>query len=378
MKSVFVLACVVVVALAQKSIFDLDDEVQTLKTAINEESIAPLISKSIDDAMSANAQFTQMAKDMSDLELRLVGQIAALESRSKIIHSKFAMADDLERVANNLETSVAESIATMKSGNDQAMKDLTTATEKSISDSATESALLVTNMGKFVNKSLDGTGALFDALKLTHFANKQIPVWRRCIFDTHSSQTSWVDENADSGYGGVNPSTWTDGNAVAWNMHSDVKYLQRLFTERGTGSTFGATICSIVFFMHSSTTGKVCGALFRIRNTKSSAVTWQPALTMTSFTGWAETASITVNGQGTWSSNCAYECRFSQSISIPANGAQNRMSTVIFISTSSQPYGYNGWNERTSVLLFRDNALALPDGLEYVDDLDSMTGNWKV
>jgi len=47
-------------------------------------------------------------------------------------------------------------------------------------------------------------------------------------------------------------------------------------------------------------------------------------------------------------------------------------------STGNYQYsvGYSLY-ERAVVLAFRGNSLTLPAGLSYVDDLDTITGNWK-
>ncbi len=47
------------------------------------------------------------------------------------------------------------------------------------------------------------------------------------------------------------------------------------------------------------------------------------------------------------------------------------MSTVIFIAASTAPSGTRGL-----LLAFENNCLGLPEGLEYVDDLDRAEGGW--
>jgi len=160
-------------------------------------------------------------------------------------------------------------------------------------------------------------------------------------------------------------------------MQADVKYMQRVFTQKETANKYGANICSESFGQRSSTDGLVCMALFRIKNTGTSTIRWSPAITMTSYHGWSETASISVNGNNLiGNKDCNHECQFTPSLQIPANSQKNRISTAIFASTSSHANGhYSQW--RATLLLFRDNSLALPNNLEFVDDLDTMTGSWK-
>jgi hypothetical protein len=64
----------------------------------------------------------------------------------------------------------------------------------------------------------------------------------------------------------------------------------------------------------------------------------------------------------------------SLNLSIPAN----RTSTVIFVSTGTANYNHtSNIHERANVLAFYNNSLALPSGLQYVDDLDTATGGWE-
>ena len=61
-----------------------------------------------------------------------------------------------------------------------------------------------------------------------------------------------------------------------------------------------------------------------------------------------------------------------------ANIPANRTSTVIAVGGST--YGQNlhsNVHTRLSLLAFTNNSLALPNGLEYIDDLDIATGGWE-
>merc|ERR1719272_1302987 len=99
---------------------------------------------------------------------------------------------------------------------------------------------------------------------------------------------------------------------------------------------------------------------------------------MTSYHGWSESASISINGNNhIGAKDCSHQCRFTPTFNIPANSQKNRISTVIFISTGSYDYNRGGTASRSTLLLFRDNSLSIPNGLEFVDDLDTITGSWK-
>ena len=90
---------------------------------------------------------------------------------------------------------------------------------------------------------------------------------------------------------------------------------------------------------------------------------------------WGEDASATMNAAETWSTgnNCG-TCAQTQTWNIPAN----RVSTLIFLSGSGSMSGSccGGYGLRTAWLAFTAGTLALPTGLEYVDDMDTATGGW--
>jgi len=291
--------------------------------------------------------------------------------------------DDLSDKVDKSNTATTAAVDKAKSDTtaalNQAKSDTDTALDKSKSDAATANAALEKKISGSVTdklKPFEGTEVALTSLKRTYHSNPKIPVYRVARFFTHHPNFGWFDSNDNRLYGGKHPSEWTDGNAKAYQMQSDVKYLQALFTQKETSNKYGANICSEGFEQHSSTTGMVCGALFRIKNTQTSSVRWAPPVTMTSYHGWSETASISLNGQNLENRDCNHMCRFTPSMNIPANSQKNRISTVIFMSTSSYSYGHHdSW--RASLLLFRDNSLELPNNLEFVDDLDTITGSWK-
>lgn len=50
----------------------------------------------------------------------------------------------------------------------------------------------------------------------------------------------------------------------------------------------------------------------------------------------------------------------------------NRTSSVLFASLGGVPSGY-----RSNVLVINNDSAVLPQGLSYVDDFDTMTGDWS-
>jgi hypothetical protein len=197
------------------------------------------------------------------------------------------------------------------------------------------------------------------------------PVYYWNQFDTYQDGQSWMINNDASLFGGVNPSSWTDGNYTAANMSSDMNVLRTIFTRKGYGGS-NANIVSEVYHQYSSTTGKVTVILFRIRNKTSNIIVWNPYFYYTCFSNWSERASASLNQEQSWNSgstNSGVTNTANISLSIPANG----ISTVVFVSTSSQAFSVSPVQIRANILAFYNNSLNLPEGLEYVDDLDTAT-----
>jgi len=87
-------------------------------------------------------------------------------------------------------------------------------------------------------------------------------------------------------------------------MQADFKYLQAIFKQTITGSaSWGLNVCSDYFLMYSSTDGSVCGALFRIKNSKAATVAWAPTFSYTAYSSWGERASASMNGGNYWTSS---------------------------------------------------------------------------
>ena len=197
--------------------------------------------------------------------------------------------------------------------------------------------------------------------------------YRWAVFDTHAnSSASWLQGNDAKMYGGVNPSNWTDGGYKAYQMTSDTDQLATIFNRKGY-ARYNSTVYSQIFNQYSSTTGRVSMALFRVKNDTSKAISWPVSWRYTAYSGWAEYASVAVNGANVWNGNCGGSvCSRNESISIPAG----RTSTVIFVSTSNQGYSTSGRYIRANVLAFYNNSLKLPGGLEFVDDLEHKPDGW--
>jgi hypothetical protein len=196
-------------------------------------------------------------------------------------------------------------------------------------------------------------------------------IYRWAVFNTYmDGTTAWLMNNNPNMYGGIPPNVWTDGNGIAGNMSDDFEVLRTLFTKKGYGGS-NATVFSSILLQYSSTNGQVGLVLFRIKNTTSSSITWTPTFCYTCYSGWGEVASAAINGTNVWTS-ATQNCGGNESIPIPISIPAMQTSTVIFVSTTGFSYNMGSYLYiRPFVLAFKDNTLDLPEGLIYVDDLDT-------
>ncbi len=193
-------------------------------------------------------------------------------------------------------------------------------------------------------------------------------IFRWAVWSTYGQASSWYAGNAAGVFGGITPSTWSDGNGLAAQMSSDKQVLLSLFSKRAYGGN-NALVWADEWYSNSSTNGKFAGALFRIENTTGAAINWNVSWYATGYESWSERASVTVNGVNEFTSTGSVypSTVHSRSLSIPAN----RTSTIIFIAASSPANP-----TRSTFLAFTSNSLALPAGLKYVDDMDTAPNGW--
>jgi hypothetical protein len=189
------------------------------------------------------------------------------------------------------------------------------------------------------------------------------------VFNTYDFTAGFLAGNNSSLFGGVMPQIWSDGNGTA-NMISADKDLQRALFNRKAYPGKNALVYAETWYTASSTDGKLVVVLFRVKNTTASAIAWTPNWYTTCYGGFNEFASLALNGANTWQSGgCSSSALMSMPLSIPAN----RTSTVVFVSSSAP----NAGNSRSVLLAFANNSLDLPAGLEFVDDLDTATGDYS-
>ncbi len=154
--------------------------------------------------------------------------------------------------------------------------------------------------------------------------------YRWATFTTYDNGTgNWALNNDPAFFGGVNPSSWTDGSSTAAFMSSDKEVLRTLFTQKGYAKK-NAMIMNEDWYSYSSTNGKLATALFRVSNTTGSAISWTPCFYYSANPGWSEQASVAFNGAGIFASGVGNSGNTCVVLSIPAG----RVSTAIFVSTS--------------------------------------------
>ena len=72
-----------------------------------------------------------------------------------------------------------------------------------------------------------------------------------------------------------------------------------LLNRRGYGGK-NAMIWSEDWYYYSSTNGRQVAVVFRIRNPTASDISWTPCFYYSSYGGWSEASSVTVNGAANW------------------------------------------------------------------------------
>lgn len=191
--------------------------------------------------------------------------------------------------------------------------------------------------------------------------------YRYAVFDTYANGSlGWMMGNDSNMFGGINPSSWTDGNATAGSMSDDPQVLNTLYVNKGYAGK-NAMIFSDVDNYYSSTNGRIATALFQVKNNTGQDIVWSPDYYYSAYSGWNEYASVAVNGV-----NVATHTGSGTAVT-PITIKANQTSNVIFTSTTNTPVGPG---VRGNQLGFRNNSLDLPTGLSFVDELSSNPYRW--
>ena len=183
-------------------------------------------------------------------------------------------------------------------------------------------------------------------------------MFRSATFNTYDQNYGWVFNNNAALTGGVNPSSWTDGNATANMISLTPQSLAALFTDRRHAGN-NAMVVSDTDEYYSSTNGQMTAALFQVENTTDHAIDWNVSYYFTAYAGWNEFSSLAVNGQlvrADSQTGSAFA-----TLSLPAH----QVSHIIAVAGAGSPAG----NMRSNELGFYNNSLELPGGLRFVDQL---------
>merc|ERR1719272_1899350 len=198
-----------------------------------------------------------MAQTIKDLTKELASQKEdlqdELDDKSEELDKKSAdLKPSWPKKSTDLETKLTQGMEVNKNALDQTVEALTdkvdqsaaattAALDKSKKDAATDNTVFkktITDSFDSKLKPFSGAEKAIASLKTTHYGDSSIPVYRYAWFHTYQAQQRWFDGNRANGYGGGNPSRWTDGNYRADQMTNDFKYLQRIFTRKGQASKF--------------------------------------------------------------------------------------------------------------------------------------------
>ncbi|MFZ4860509.1 MAG: hypothetical protein ACOYL3_29470, partial [Desulfuromonadaceae bacterium] len=199
--------------------------------------------------------------------------------------------------------------------------------------------------------------------------------FRYARMSMHDPAWDWVKGNDPAYFLGVNPSSWS-GNAVASSINPDKDLWRMVFNYSGKNRIGGVLWNEYQPIYSNSAAGHFVYFLFRVKNNGASAVDWKPQVWYTSYASWSDISSATLNGANTWNSSgqdCyPGSCTATPTFSVPAN----RTSSVIFAIASGITWCPNSQCHRSLYFAFAKGALALPAGLEFVDDIDTAIGSW--
>jgi hypothetical protein len=330
-------------------VFNLEKKVSALEKQVDSlglSGVPDMIAEKIQMAMLDKS--AELARELStkEAERRAAQDVAEIKSVTKEL---------VEVTKTEVDTSLQAALAKVSE------------LEKKLEEQkeATETATKASE--KKLTDFLSEYGSLLNNLKSTSFSDPKVPVFRMAKFHTYSWGSPWMDNNNAEMFGGVNPSTWSDGNGKAQDMNWAPSSLRKIFHERGTGDKTGLNACSEAYAQRTSTNGYMCMVMFRIKNTKNSAVQFKTTWRYTAYAGWSEMASVALNKQNIWSGDCRANgfCDRGISVDIPPG----KTSTLIFSASSTGDHCTYNTCFRATFNAF--NNLELGEGLEFVDDLDT-------
>ena len=207
---------------AQPTVFDLTTKLKGLQARFDSYA-----SSSLDSVVSAS-----IAKNIEENEIlaKLVTDSGAFQSSVSADIKTFSetiagqietLAGKTQKAIDTVSDEVDAEILAANGGFDVLTTNLT-AFQKDVDAKLSELDELEESVGLAVDKKLKPIAdnfALIDKLKLTYISNPKIPVFRHNWWHTHHHGISWFDGNNGRSFGGVAPSSWTDGNHCANDMN---------------------------------------------------------------------------------------------------------------------------------------------------------------
>jgi hypothetical protein len=201
----------------------------------------------------------------------------------------------------------------------------------------------------------------------------EVAVCRWNVFDIHeiTAQNTYGFSFSESTFTcGISPISWfgTNGNIT---LSSDKEVL-RTFFNRKCYAKNNALIYSENYFVPNAASARYVLALFRIKNTTGSPISWTPNFYYTSsnFNPRSYYSYVYLNGVQAWLSPTLSIGSANTTIILP----EHRTSTVIFVSATGPSFNNSGISYKTCRMAFKN--LALQAGLEFVDDLDTALDGW--
>jgi hypothetical protein len=365
------LACAAGVATAvdpDATIFDLRDAIGSAQA-----DVADLEARLTSGGDTAVAAFRQTIDQLMPSLARiqdLVDEIDAAES--KVNEIKKGTEDAIDDQGAEINAAVDKVKGDITSKLNDAAAELLESVNARLNEVIKGNSDLIDEYSDAVDKIKTEVGSIATGLSTTHFNDPKAPVFRYNIWHCYQNgPVGWYQGNNPAPFGNRHPSQWGDDNTWAHDMHPEIKYLKRLFNKEMYGASDGITVCAESFHMCHSTDDKRCGALTRIRNTNSGNTNLRISWTFSGWCGWGNRASTALNKGNVWGGCCHGICTRDDNYNLVAG----KINTLVWVAGGSHPYGhYNHF--RTTMLSF--NNFNLPDGLEFVDDMDTATGSWSV
>eukprot|EP00056_Hartaetosiga_gracilis_P006754 m.100291 g.100291 ORF g.100291 m.100291 type:complete len:471 (-) comp12550_c0_seq7:121-1533(-) len=215
-----------------------------------------------------------------------------------------------------------------------------------------------------MSTTIDQVNQDIKLLTSTRLGTNNHAIMKWAVWSTYAHCCGWFNGNGYAWmYGGVPPSTWGDGVATAAYMTQDADIMRTLFNKRAFCGK-SCMIWSEEWSYSDTSNSRHVAVLMRVRNTTPQPLTWDLSFIYSSSGSNGELASVALNFQNQWSySGSCNECEKTLTLSLEPS----QTNTIIVLSSSGAPT-----STRTLHLSFIQDSLSLPNGAEWVDDLDTV------